>query len=487
MSVEIKSKLNSSFKFLFVVSLMFVLLSLIVCVFVPNVEGQSIISVGTESELRDAVNNAAANVPVVIALNRDIEIKGTLYVVDKRNITLTSNTNVETFRLFATGDSFTIALMNGGSMKLDGIIISHGKDDRGSGVYVDRGCTLHLTAGRLSGNSDGVTLGGGNFIMSGGEISDNSGCGVSINDDRSSFVMTGGKISGNQNGGVYNTGVFSMSDGEISNNKCPNGDGGGVRNSGGSFTMSGGTISGNSAIQGGGVATFATTFTDLGIFTLTGGKIFGNTASWGGGVCIGGSVFVMSGGEISGNEAGRGGGVCNSGGSFTMSKGVISNNKATYADGGGVYSSGTVELSGGTISNNNAVASGGGVWVAVENLDKLFVREGVVFSNNRASEAYDRNPIHDEVYRLHVDHRVTWTSPFTQGYNNYDISYINDTPTSPAPSDPAYSPNPSILPSGSVPSDNDGVSSFGVIIFIIALVLIVGVVVGGLFFYFKKK
>jgi hypothetical protein len=537
-NVKTKFKLNNSHKKLLFVSLMFVLLSsLFICVFVPNVEGQSIIQVGTESELKEAVSNAKDGVPTVIALNKDIALKGALYIVDNKNITLTSNSNVE-FKLFNADDQFIIAVMNGGELKLDGIIITHVEDARGSGVYVDRRGTLHMYSGKISGNSGGVRIEGGVFVMSGGEISDNSYSGVTNGDDRGSFVMSGGEISRNSeqgvtnggsfvmsggkildnnaggvynsgsfvmsggeisrnqdhaNGGVYNLGSFVMSGGEISRNIVRNGVGVGVNNHDGNFSMSGGVISGNSAVHGGGVATSNIGFTNHGTFELTGGKISGNTAAYGGGVYIGNrGSFVMSGGEISDNDAGNGGGVhnsygiSNSQGNFVMTAGAISNNKATNNNGGGVYNEGNFVISGGTISGNTAANSGGGVWVDIESLDNLFVSDGVVFSNNRASASYDRNSIHDEVYNSHIGSRVTWTTPFTQGYNNYDISYINDTPTGPEPSEPAHSPNPSGSPTGSAPSGGEFDFDSYLIFVIIAPVLIVAAVVG-LVFYFKKK
>jgi LPXTG-motif cell wall-anchored protein len=94
------------------------------------------------------------------------------------------------------------------------------------------------------------------------------------------------------------------------------------------------------------------------------------------------------------------------------------------------------------------------------------------------------------MYNSCVGSRVTWSSPFTQGYNNYDISYINDTPTSPVSSVPVSSSSPSVSQSNPAPNGNDdgwfSFDDYTPIFVIIALILIVGTV-GGLFFYFKKK
>jgi uncharacterized repeat protein (TIGR02543 family) len=83
-------------------------------------------------------------------------------------------------------------------------------------------------------------------------------------------------------------------------------------------------------------------------------------------------------------------------------------------------------MSGGTIANNVASINGGGIWVtntnAAADFKKLIVEKDAVFSGNSASEAYSRDSAHDEVYNAQIK-GTRWTSPFTQGYNNYDISY----------------------------------------------------------------
>ncbi|MDR0318938.1 MAG: autotransporter adhesin family protein [Nitrososphaerota archaeon] len=194
-------------------------------------------------------------------------------------------------------------------------------------------------------------------------------------------------------------------------------------NSGGILTMSGGEISGNTVdnIQaGGGVRIY-----DMGTFSLSGGKISDNTAFVGGGVYFDGT-FTMSGGEISGNTAYSGGGVWVNHGSFNVYSGKISDNTAQY-QGGGVYigiGENVFKLFGGEVFGNTA-SNGGGIWVNIESLDKIFVSNSAVFSNNQATTAYNRDSQHDGVYNSNIDTKVVWTSPFTQGYNNYDIGYTS--------------------------------------------------------------
>jgi predicted outer membrane repeat protein len=189
--------------------------------------------------------------------------------------------------------------------------------------------------------------------------------------------------------------------------------------------------------------------TNYGIFKLSNGAIFGNTASrYGGGVVnyfgiilangvynYGGNIS-LSGGEISGNTAEYGGGIYSTDGSVSIFGGTVSSNTATR-NGGGVYndfsidasgkliySSCNFKMSGGKILGNTATNSGSGVGVShFEGLERVFISEGVIFSDNRASVAYNRSTTHDTLYNSQISSKVTWTAPFTQGYNNYDISY----------------------------------------------------------------
>jgi pilin isopeptide linkage protein len=111
-----------------------------------------------------------------------------------------------------------------------------------------------------------------------------------------------------------------------------------------------------------------------------------------------------------------------------MAGGTVSNNAADE-NGGGVYilNKGNFIMTSGELSGNTARADGGGVWVSYSNLPSLDVGADAIFSNNRASRAFNRNLIDDAIYFAHI-HATHWTSPFTQGYNNFDIAYTNGTP-----------------------------------------------------------
>ncbi|MCL1976781.1 MAG: hypothetical protein FWG55_01525 [Candidatus Bathyarchaeota archaeon] len=497
--------------------------------------GASNQGVSNETELKNAVNNAVGSTTIV--LDKDIQLTATLIISANKDITLTSNSKSEFFKLIGPNEQSTITVNNDGVLKLDGIIITHVVSSIGSGVTVDSGGTLIMNSGEISGNSgnDGTLIhsfsgvgvcnmgdfmlyGGvisnnmfgwfgsvlnlGNFTMFGGEISGNDagyGSGV-YNRANGIFNMTGGEISDNNaywfGGGVYNEATFVMSGGKISGNTVANGHSGGVYNWG-DFSLYGGEITNNIAWDGGGVGNY-------GVFIMSGGVLSGNTASNNGGGVVNGQTisqanFQMAGGVISNNTAIKGGGVYHFfWSSFSLSDGVISNNTAEIGggvcmdndftmsggeisgniasnNGGGVYlGNGVFKLSGGKISKNTAAYNGGGVWVDTEKLDLLFVSNGVVFSNNRASVAYDRDSTHDSVYSSQIGNRVTWTTPFTQGYNNYDISYTSGTQVT-------------VTDDGTSCSDNSSSGIEGYFVFIVvSLVLVVGIIVGCLFLYFRR-
>ena len=420
---------------------------LFVGMFVPSVEGQTAVNVGTEAELRAAVSNAANGVSVVISLDRPIGLTGGVLIIPaNKDITLRSSGNAE-FELFGASGAYTITVENQGTLTLAGIIVTHASGASGAGVSVNSGGRLTMTGGKISantGNHGGVSV-SGSFVMTGGKISDNTAfnCGGVYISSIGSFVMTGGEISSNRasasmasngGGGVYNVGTFTMDGGEISNNTAPYG--GGAWN-GGTFTMVGGKISGNTASSylggsgsygGGGVY-------NVGMFTMDGGEISNNTASpngSGGGVYTAqanyGTTFTMSGGRVADNKATVGGGIVVVSGSFVVEGGKISGNTASGGGGGGIYigGSGSASLSNCEISGNTASSNGGGCWVTdtTTNFNRLVVSDGVVFADNRAFAAYNRDSSHDAIYRAYIGDNVVWSEPFTQGYSNFDISYV---------------------------------------------------------------
>jgi hypothetical protein len=514
----------------------------------PFASGASDVIVSNEMELRGAINNAPTKKAFTIALSNDITLTdSTLNIPADKHIVLTSNKAEGYYTITGTayGTSqfivgelsvSTITVNGAGVLDLDGISVTHAHNYPGYVVSVVENGQFIMHRGLISSNIGGVHN-GGSFLMYGGEISGNSaihGGGVF---NRGMFKLFGGKISGNsvyQNGGgVYNEadGTFEMLGGEISGNTAAGG--GGVYNyggamgieykftssdtkefvgykdrMGGSFTLSGGIISGNTAWRGGGVNNYGVfimldglisdnTVTGsgggvnngetivVGNFSMSGGEISGNSAEKGGGVYnFFHSLFSLTGnGVISGNTAEMGGGVCMDS-DFNMKGGVISGNKAS-GNGGGVYvGNGVFNVTGGKISENTATDNGGGIWIDMEKLEQLFVSNGATFSNNYASAAYDRDTAHDNVYNSQIGNKVTWSTPFSQGYNNYDISYTKGTPVKPQPSNTPYNPKPS----GG--NSKEGIWATWPIILVMLCVLIIGiigVVVAYVVFISKKR
>lgn len=103
------------------------------------------------------------------------------------------------------------------------------------GIYCERDTIANMANGSITGNSYGIKS-SGEFKMSGGSISENSGTGVT---STGTFEMSGGNISKNSGTGVTSSVTFKMSGGNISENS-----GTGVISSG-KFTMSGGSIDNN--------------------------------------------------------------------------------------------------------------------------------------------------------------------------------------------------------------------------------------------------
>jgi len=490
--------------------------------------------VSNEAELLNAINTSIGSTS--IALNKDITLSEALVIPINKSITLTSKSNVKFYKLLGANNTSTIFVDSDSVLELDGIIVTHVNGVVGCGVIVARGGTLVLFSGEISGNTGGgygffgfgysngggVYVGdGGCFVMSGGRICDNiasrgggvfngvgatftleggvvygngainSGGGV-YNEWCGDFQMLGGEISGNtatSGGGVYNcgggirddstgyTGCFSLFGGVISGNVVVN-DGGGVGNYG-VFVMSGGVIAGNTADRAGGGVHNGNTLT-IADFQMLGGEISGNVAAKGGGVYhFFGNRFSLSDGMIVNNEAEIGGGVCIDS-DFVMSGGKISGNTAN-SNGGGVYvGNGVFKLLGGKISKNTATYNGGGIWVDTEKLDLLFVSNAAVFSNNLASVAYERASTHNDVYRSQIGGKVTWTRPFTQGYNNYDISYTSG-------SQIIVTADESSDTDDELSTDNRTSGIPGYIVFAVLSLVLAMSIVGSVFLYFKKK
>ena len=386
MAVGSKFKVHNSRNTMILLALIVVLLIfslLAVCAFMINSEDTILdgtIHVRSEKELRNAVDNALE--PTIITLDKDIKLAKSLVISANKNITLTSNNNVNFFKLIGASKhdpdnpQDTIIVNDGCILRLDGIIVTHVSGAEGWGVFVEFDGVLILLDGEISGNTMGLFGGGGvanfgTFEMVGGLITNNEDSGVNLATryvgdgvyaaHGGSFVMSGGIISNNKDSGVNigYWGSFVMSGGVIANNTA--GCGGGVCAFGGHFEMCGDAlIVNNTAENGGGVFVNHALTSCGGSFSMSDNAVIvNNTAENGGGV-YGGNTFEMCGDAlIANNTANRnGGGIYVGPGSFELSSGKIYGN--TALDGGGVCNNGNFTMSGGVIADNTAIDDAGG-------------------------------------------------------------------------------------------------------------------------------
>ena len=201
------------------------------------------VHVGNEAALRNAVNNAEE--PTIIVFTADITLRGSpLNIPVNKDIILTSDRSEGFWKLIGANGQETIVI-NRGSLTLDGIIVTHNKNDSGRGVTVNNGGTLTMIDGEISGNKADKKTGNG------GGVNNN---GIFTMSDKA--VIFGNSATEN-GGGVYNTGVFNMENGTIGGPtpiyaNTAGGSGCGVYNVNGcTFTMSGSSvISGNIAKHG---------------------------------------------------------------------------------------------------------------------------------------------------------------------------------------------------------------------------------------------
>jgi len=358
----------------------------------------SFVRVYTEEQLRQALLQARPIYSLtVIEVAADITITRHMPVAFDTNIFIRSaDEYIRT--LEGANDLFTPLFMLRGNLTLENIRLVRMRPvpERSTfdiGVLVDNfGHLTMLDGAVISGHEvAGVVVEtGGFFTMTGGEISGNGslGCGVMIR-EWGTANMYGGIISGNAGAGVTIAigGVFNMHDGEISDN----------------FTSQ---YLPFSPISNGGVVVLGRHSSDycVATFNMHGGKISGNTGFNGGGITlVNHSSFNMYGGEILDNTAEN--------------------------DGGGIFFSGplaTVNIYDGNISGNIANDGGGIGTDTINNIHAGSLRIGsdAVFSNNRASRAFNRLPADDDVYYEFIN-TTHWSRPFAQGFNNFDIQYTN--------------------------------------------------------------
>ncbi len=315
--------------------------------------------------------------------------------------------------VYMEGGTFTLSgdgtIQNNTARRGDGSTLQ----GYGGGVYVTGG-TANIGGGSIDGNKAQVRGGGlyvtsagtsiGKVNISGGSIQGNVagfgtetapvpadvGRGGGVYLEGGQFTMTGGEISGNsanyRGGGIFLTKKPTLTAGTISGNTAKD-SGGGICVNGDAVELTSPAmkIFGNSAKNGGGVAVLG------GSFTLNGGAVgipgqVLNTATKGGGVYVSGGDAAVYSGHIWYNSAAEGGGVylAKGEGDFTLNgaDAVISHNTAT--SGGGVYLYKNPILNQGRIEANTATENGGGMFIS-DCLVTLKPTSDVIVTGNTAN------------------------------------------------------------------------------------------------------
>ena len=371
-----------------------------------NIIWTNTVQVGNEVDLQAAIFTAASSKePTIIELLNNIDLTQSLLVYSGVTIRLTSyesnnyeiNAGEQNFRAITAVTS----VGNNTTLYLGNITITGGKTtSMGGGIYGDSSggyFILVLEDGSLITNNSAASGGGiyfynGHITMLGGEISYNTASNLG------GAILLG-------NGDVATNEVFNMQGGIIQENTAATS--GGIHE-GNKWTVniSGGQFINNHATN------YAGAITSMRL-AITGGEFIGNTsASYAGCILAGLDTDIT----ISGNTLFKDNGATTDGGAIY----IYSSFKDNFTIGDTVI-----------FENNTAGAGGGAIYTTVDNLPKLFIGAGVTFINNSASTGYKlRNPEDDAIYETNIL-ATSWSEPYEQGFNNYDISYQGINPPSP--------------------------------------------------------
>jgi CSLREA domain-containing protein len=167
-----------------------------------------------------------------------------------------------------------------------------------------------------------------------------------------------GSYPNGQGGGIFNSGILALNNSTVNGNSARLG--GGIYNDLDSkLILTNSAVSNNSAANlGGGI------FNNLGIpLTLDNSMVSDNSASnGGGGIYNSDGTLTLSNSIVSGNSAGNvGGGILSSGGTLALDNSIVSGNLANNV--GGLFTDGNLILNNSTVSGNSASNVGGGLWI----------------------------------------------------------------------------------------------------------------------------
>lgn len=324
---------------------------------------------------------------------------GGVFIANKSKLTMTGGEIASNKAVSGGGMAFYLA-----EATISGCTVKNNyASENGGGILAQRGSTITLSGGTISGNSapnaknaagKDAGLGGGMYVTGGSSW-----------DEATNFTMTGNvKVQGNKahkGAGILlqNFVTMDFKGGQVSDNTASNNGGGIFVANKTKMNMSGGTVSGNKAIQGGGVAAYEASI------IMTGGEIRSNTASEnGGGVLVQKkSSVTLAGGSIHSNsavnpknprggDAGMGGGMYVTGGKgwneetkLYVKGGSVYNNKAHKGAGILLQNYASMTMTGGSIFKNTANNNGGGLFPA--NFSKATISGGKIYDNKAVSGA----------------------------------------------------------------------------------------------------
>ena len=379
------------------------------------------------ASLVTAIGNAAASGDTV-QINNDITLTSTITISNKSinfrsgtggPFTITAASGVRHFVVIGSGGTITTNFGTG-LTHVDRVILDGGmnaaKTSGGGGIYTSGAIDVRLQVATIK-NCYRVGNGGAMETVSAG----------TINLDR---CLIEGNFASSTGAGIYLGGYTTTSsviDSTMRNNIC-GGTGGGIAVAGTTVTFSGtNTITNNEADHGAGLSAGAAAIINGNLYiTNNKARVANGGAQFTDGATLIGHL------EVSGNEAGGAGGFLiggiagfvTSGSSATL---AVTNNKALAGSAAGIRVTDTSKLdlssiSSATISNNTATSDGGGVYAVYTNLMNIKIGPNVIFSNNIAGSSSPRATADDALYAANIK-TTNWTAPFTQGYNNFDISY----------------------------------------------------------------
>jgi len=357
----------------------------------------------------NAEGHTAIPINTNLTLTSELDNNFIFTVTTGRHFVVNNDASLRLENVTLRGDLSVVAAHGGVQVNAEahlylavGSIIENSRAISGGGVQLNDGI-LTINGGEIRNNTSTATT-----------AANNGGGGVNAVGAHSRVYLYRGTISGNIAVGTVNTiggggvridgGEFVMRGGIISNNTVAGRYGGGVAIAGGGILrMENGTITENSARAGGGINLGNPS--SAGSFTMTGGTISRNIVTGiagddgGGGVRLNnpGSRFYMYNGEIADHEIARdGGGVRATSGTIYLLGGEISNNRVTdNRTGGGLHiANGTLIMSNGLVRDNQTLGTAAAHGAGMHLVSSTFTMSGGEISNNQTSGSGNGGGIH---------------------------------------------------------------------------------------------